>query len=176
MDFNFNFPGRYRESSFLSVEGMIVEMEPSGNGTRRADACRLFVTVEDTNGNIVNFIVTPSTYVADYTQLHEGMNCTFFYRADAPVPLIYPPQYTAAVVAPQKVGQFVSVGYFNSSLLNEDQTLKLNIDRRVEIVTVNNQIFLGNPANHYLVVMYSTTTRSIPAQTTPDKIVVLCDI
>lgn len=176
MDFNFNFPGRYRESSFLALEGMIVEMEPSGNGTRRADACRLFVTVEDINGNIVNFIISPSTYVVDYTQLREGMNCTFYYRADAPAPLIYPPQYTAAVIAPQMAGRYVSVGYFNSTLLNEDQTLKLNIDRRVRIVTTNNQIFLGNPANRYLVVIYSTTTRSIPAQTTPDKIVVLCDM
>jgi len=42
------------------------------------------------------------------------------------------------------------------------------------VVTTNNQTFMGNPGNHTLVVLYSQTTRSIPAQTTPEKIIVLC--
>ena len=42
------------------------------------------------------------------------------------------------------------------------------------VVTQNNQTYLGNPGGHTLVVLYSQTTRSIPPQTTPDKIIVLC--
>lgn len=177
MDFNFNNAmNPYNRATFYSVEGIIVNMEPARIGNRRTNGCRLFVTIENMDGNIINFIVTASTYVIDYATLQEGMQCTFYYRADAPAPLIYPPQYTAAVVDTQrKNGQFVSVGYFNASLVNENNTLRLNLDKSVKVMTTNNQIFLGNPANHNLVVFYETSTRSIPAQTTPTKITVLCN-
>ena len=53
--------------------------------------------------------------------------------------------------------------------------LQLKLNKNVKILTTNNQIYFGNPANHDLVIIFSTTTRSIPAQTTPLKIVVLCN-
>lgn len=177
MDFNFNRMNSYRRSSnFIKAEGIIVDIQPARIGNRRANGCMMFVLIEDTNGNMINFIITPATFVVDYTTLSEGMNCTFFYRADAPAPLIYPPQFNAVVVAPKMdERQFVSVGYFNTSLINEDQSLQLNMDSSVSVLTTNNQVFLGSPANHNLVVIYQTSTRSIPAQTTPVKVIVLCD-
>lgn len=178
MDINRSrFPNPFPRNTFYSIEGVIVNMEAARMGSRREDGCRLFITIENMDGNLIHFIVTPATYVIDYITLKEGMKATFYYQADVPVPLIYPPQYNAVVVAPEsKSKQFVSVGYFNSSLVNEDQTLILKLDNRVTIVTTNNQTYLGNPANHNLVVLYETTTRSIPAQTTPSKIIVLCEI
>lgn len=175
MDFNNSMMNPYRRKSFNSVEGTIVDIEPTRIGNRRANGCMIFVSVEDTDGNMVNFIMTPNTYVVDFVTLHVGMKALFFYRADAPTPLIYPPQYNAVVIAPMMPGQMVTVGYFNNSLVNEEQTLQLNMDKNVSILTTNNQVFMGSPANHNLVVVYETTTRSVPAQTTPVKIIVLCD-
>ena len=163
-----------RRTTFTSVRGTIVELTPSRAGGRRNDPCTIFATVEDMDGNIVTFVITPSTFVVDYTTLSVGMRCTFWYRTDAPVPLIYPPQYTAVVVAQERNERFVDVSFYNSSLINEEQTLRLNIDNSVDIRTTNNQFFQGNPANNELVVTYVTSTRSIPAQTTPRRIVVLC--
>ena len=175
MDFFNNRNNRMMRPTYYMVEGTIVDIEPHGRTGRGIDSCQMFVTVEDTDGNTVNFIVSPTTYVADFITLREGMEAVFYYRADMPVPLIYPPQYTAAVVVPNRSnGMFVTVGYFNSALINEEQTLQLNLNSRVEMLTTNNQRFLGNPAQHNLVVFYETSTRSIPAQTTPTKIVVLC--
>ncbi len=160
--------------SFYPVEGTVVSIDPFARGFGGSD-CQMFVTVEDNDGNTVNFVVSPSTYVVDFVSIREGMKGTFYYRTDAPVPLIYPPQYSAVVVVPEsRNGQFVTVGYFNDSLINEEQTLMLNLNSRVKVLTTNNQRFLGSPANHSLVVFYETSTRSIPAQTTPEKIVVLC--
>lgn len=42
------------------------------------------------------------------------------------------------------------------------------------IVLENGQVFTGNPANRDLIIVYGPTTRSIPAQTTPYKIIVMC--
>ena len=174
MDFGFGENGPFRRSRFGSVTGTIVDMVPAGQGGRRRDGCMIFVTMEDMEGNTVNFLLTPATYVVDFETLSAGMQCTFWYAADAPMPLIYPPQYNAVAAAREKNGRMVSVGYFDSALVNEEQTLKLNMDGSVEVRTVNNQYFQGSPANHNLVVDYASSTRSIPALTTPSKIVVLC--
>lgn len=164
-----------RRNSYGSVKGTIVDMVPTRIGNRRADGCMIFVTIEDMDGNTVNFMVTPSTYVVDFTTLRVGMLCTFWYRADAPVPLIYPPQYTASVVAEELGGRMVDVSFYNNMLLNEEQTLQLNLDGSVDLRTTNNQYFQGNPANHNLVVIYTSSTRSMPAQTTPRQVIVLCE-
>ena len=140
MDYRFSFQRPMRRSSFGSMKGTIVVLVPAGQGGRRADGCLLFATIEDTDGNTVNFFINPDTYVVDFTTLSVGMMATFWYRNDAPMPLIYPPQYTA-----------------------------------VDVRTANNQYFQARPANHNLVVIYSSSTRSIPAQTTPSTVVVLCD-
>lgn len=164
-----------RKGTFASVKGTIVDMIPTRMGNRRVNPCMIYTTIEDMDGNTVNFIISPSTYVADNETLSTGMMCTFWYRTDAPVPLIYPPQYQAVVVAQEKNGRSVDVSFYNSSLVNEEQTLQLNLDGTVDVRTTNNQYYQGSPANHNLVVYYDNTTRSIPAQTTPRKIVVLCD-
>lgn len=174
MDYNFGMPPLKR-GRFASVTGTIIDMVPTRTGNRRANGCMIFVTMEDMDGNTVNFMMTPATFVVDFETLSVGMNCTFWYAADAPVPLIYPPQYNAVAAAQVKNGRFINVGFYNTSMVNEDQTLQLNMDASVDIRTTNNQYYQGSPANHNLVVIYSSSTRSIPAQTTPAKVYVLCD-
>lgn len=172
---NQNGMNSYRRGSFGAITGTIVDMVPARMGNRRMNGCMIFTTIEDMDGNTVNFMIAPSTFVVDWETLSVGMQCTFWYKTDAPVPLIYPPQYTAAVVAQEKNGRMVDVGYYNNSMVNEGQTLQLNIDGSVDIRTTNNQYFQGNPANHNLVVIYESSTRSIPAQTTPEEVIVLCE-
>jgi len=178
MDYNLNDLNRwapFRRNRFEAVTGTIVDLVPARIGNRRGNGCMLFVTLENEDGNTVNFMMTPATFVVDFETLSVGMRCTFWYAADAPVPLIYPPQYNAVVAAQERNGRFINVGHYNMSLVNEDQTLQLNMDGSVDVRTTNNQYFQGSPANHNLVVIYDTSTRSIPAQTTPEKIYVLCD-
>lgn len=175
MDFNFNARMPFRRSRFGSVTGTIVDMVPTRIGNRRANGCMIFVTLEDTDGNTVNFVMTPSTYVVDFETLSVGMLCTFWYAADAPMPLIYPPQYNAVVAAQEINGRMIDVSFYNMSMVNDEQTLQLNMDGSVDVRTTNNQYFQGSPANHNLVVIYDNSTRSIPAQTTPRLVVVLCE-
>lgn len=40
----------------------------------------------------------------------------------------------------------------------------------------NDQSFTGNPANRNLIVIYGASTKSIPAQTIPYIVVVICQI
>lgn len=159
---------------FGSVRGTIVDMMPTRQGGRRADGCVLFVTLETEEGETVNIILSPATYVVDFETLSVGMDCTFWYLADAPMILIYPPQYNAAVAARNRNDRMIDVSRYGRELVNQERTLQLKLDGSVDIRTTNNQYFQGSPADHDLVVIYETSTRSIPAQTTPKRIVVLC--
>lgn len=161
------------KNDFESVTGTIVDIVPSRTGNRRA-GCANFMMVEDEDGNVVQFLVSNATFVVDWEPLTVGMTACFWYRANAAVPLIYPPQYQAVVAAQEKNGRMVDVSYYNASFVNQDKTLQLNVDPSVKIRTPNNQLFQGSPAKRNLAVIYSNSTRSIPAQTTPDCIVVLC--
>ena len=118
MEFGFEGKMPFRRNRFGFVTGTIVELVPTKVGNRRADGCMLFTTVEDMDGNTVNFVVTPSTYVVDFETLSIGMPCTFWYSMDAPMPLIYPPQYNAVVAAVQKNGRMINVGYYDTSFVN----------------------------------------------------------
>lgn len=99
---------------------------------------------------------------------------TGFYDANAAVPLIFPPQFRAIVMTRDTQFRNVKVDYFNSQLISSDNTLKLNISPYTQILLENGQAFTRNPANRNLIVTYGPTTMSIPAQTTPYKIIVMC--
>ncbi|AGY78195.1 hypothetical protein [Clostridium autoethanogenum] len=146
------------------------------NNREESAGCYKLISVENRLGDLVNFIVGPSTYFVDHVTVSVGDTITGFYNANAAVPLIFPPQFRAIVIARDVEYQNVKVDYFNSKLVSSDNKLKLNIGPDTEIVLENDQIFTENPANRNLIVIYGASTKSIPAQTTPYKVVVICQI
>lgn len=138
------------------------------------EGCYTLMSVDNGNGTSVNFVVSPTTYFVDNVMVVVGDRVTGYYDANAPVPLIYPPQYRALVIAKENPNQNVKVDYFNSQFESSDGQLKLNISPYTPILLTNGQAFTRNPANRNLIVIYGPTTRSIPAQTTPYEIIVWC--
>ncbi|MBU3142937.1 hypothetical protein [Clostridium sp. CF012] len=143
--------------------------------TGDAAGCYKLMSVDDGNGTLVNFVVAPTTYFVNHVMVVVGDMVTGFYDANAPVPLIFPPQYRAIVMVRNTPYQNVKVDYFNSQLTSSDNLLKLNIAPYTQIVLENGQAFNKNPANRNLIVIYGASTKSIPAQTTPYEIIVMCE-
>jgi len=135
----------------------------------------LQVGVEGEDGSLSNVVISPSTFVVDYETLRMGMQCTFWYRTDLPMVLIYPPRYRAVVAARTEENRSIDVASYDEMLRNDTGTLQLNLSRDTKIRTTNNQVYMGNPAGKDLVVIYDMSTRSIPAQTTPLEVYVLCE-
>ena len=173
MDINNTFESINQSAAYGSFTGRIVEMLPHGVNGLNSSGCSMLVTVEAEENNITNFVVNPSAYVVDFVTLEVGMECTFWYSLNAPAVLIYPPQYPAVAVAQVKDDRMVEVAYFDEELVNDKKTRKLNLEEGQTIYTTNNQKYLCGPSGKDLVVEYGFTTRSIPAQTTPMKVVVL---
>ncbi|GFZ87605.1 hypothetical protein GCM10010978_29240 [Compostibacillus humi] len=162
-------------TNFYSFHGTVTLIRGFFISPNDADAgCYKLFTLENESGQIVNFIVSPDTYFVDHETVTVGDRVTGYYDGDAPVILIYPPQYPALVMVKENSNQSVKVDYFNSQLLSSDGQLRLNISPNTRIFLTNGQLFTGNLANRDLVVVYGASTKSIPAQTTPNKIIVLC--
>jgi hypothetical protein len=158
--------------SFNGIVKMINDFRIKENDEN--EGCYKMMSVEDNHGNIVNFVVAPTTYFVDGVMVRIGDMITGFYDADAPVPLIYPPQFRAIIMALATSCYNVKVSYFNNELVSSDNMLSLNIGPFTQIVLENGQIFTRYPGNRELIVIYGPTTRSIPAQTAPYKIIIIC--
>ncbi len=155
---------------FIPVNGIVQSIRPFGTG----DACCDQIAAVRTDNGIVNLIITPETYVVNETRLRRGMQITAFYDGNAPMPLIFPPQYRALIVTRRQPQETIVIDYFDDELTATDLSLKLNIGPQTEIRTNNGQTFHCSLENRMLIVYYSATTRSIPPQTTPRLIIVLC--
>lgn len=163
-------------ATFGSFSGIVTAINNFWTGAEAPSGCYKLMSVQSMDGSIVNFVIMPTTYFVDHVMVNLGDLVTGFYDANAPVPLIYPPQYQAVVMAKALQNQNVKVDFFNSQLVSSDGTLKLNIGPFTEIIQENGQTFTGNPANKYLIVIFGTATMSIPSQTVPYRIIVLCTL
>jgi hypothetical protein len=158
--------------SFHGIVTMISDFFTNQKGEE--EGCYKLITVENGSEEIVNFVVSPATYFVDYVMVSVGDHLTGYYDGDAPALLIYPPQYEALVMVKDSPEQNVKVDYFNSRLESSDGQLRLNISPYTQIILTNAQRFSKYPGNRDLIVIYGPTTRSIPPQTTPYRIIVLC--
>ncbi len=171
----FNGERRNEAQDFAAFSGTVTRIEDFYTSQNDASAgCYKLMLLEGKDGAPVNFVISPGTYFVDHEVVEVGDEVTGFYDANAPAILIYPPQYPAIVMAKDTEYQNVTVDYFNNQLINSDGSLKLNLAPSTEIILTNDQLFNRYPGNRNLIVVYGPTTKSIPAQTTPYKIIVLC--
>ena len=161
--------------NFYSFQGTVTMISNFNTGQNGGTAgCYKFISLINDSGDVVNFVVSPSTYFVDHAIVAVGDRVTGYYNGNAPAILIYPPQYQALVMVKEDVNRSVKVDYFNSQLISSDGQLQVTISPYTPIRLTNGQPFIGNPANHDLIVIYGPATMSIPAQTTPYQIIVLC--
>lgn len=131
------------------------------------------IFVESESGEQATFIVTKDTFVLGDGDIKVGSRISGHYDANAPMIMIYPPQYSTQVVVVESSEQIVKVDKFDKDLVSLDGFLKLNVTKDIEVVQQDGTPYTGSLENKKLVVAYLTSTKSIPSQTTPKKIVVL---
>lgn len=164
-------------SFYTSFTGTVKSIEENTDGMIR-------VYLEDKDNSPAYFILTKDTYYVDDVKIQEGKEITGYYESGKPMILIYPPQYSIDIVAAAPTDNFMKADKFDANLLSSDKQLKLNISTDTEIIWENNtQIYWFKAptaeelqtvlTNRKMIVFYDFTTKSIPAQTTPNKIIIL---
>lgn len=160
-------------TNFISFQGTVTSINDLIIG-ENGEGCYKLIAVENSSGNMVNFLVLPTTYFVNHEIVTVGDSVTGYYDGNAPAPLIFPPQYQALVIVKDRPDQNVKVAYFNDQLVSTDGQLRLNLSPYTQIVLTNGQPFTRNLTNRNLIVIYGPSTKRIPAQTTPYRIIVLC--
>ena len=164
--------------SFISTEGKVTEIS-----TATEDGTHV-VTITNEQGGL-RFSVSPSSNIIDRetgesisaSELTEGMVVSVIYSELSPMGMSMPPFLGNAtvIVANADKGNYV-VGFFDNTLLNEKDQLLLNIGEDT-ILTHSGKSKIGiTPEmikDKNLLVFYTSTTRSIPAQTTPSFVMLL---
>ncbi|MGE7091565.1 stalk domain-containing protein [Lysinibacillus sp. NPDC048646] len=137
-----------------------------------------YYTIKD--GEYSNILeVTKETLVFDNTgkkvELKKGDKVVAYTFANKPQKAIYPPQLNPDVVIVEtETAGLVEVDYFFEDLTNTYDILKLNIGENTELLNIKGEkVTEKELAEKHLVVFYTVSTKSIPAQTTPSKVIIL---
>lgn len=160
-------------NALTAIYGQIVEIVKVRNEEKKNCYDSYLLTIQDSNNEIVNFVISNTTYMVDCSPLEVGANVIGYYDSTAPMPLIYPPQYRIEVLAYDLPGRMVKADFFNCFLVSDDNALQLSITNNTYIVDTNGTPYCDNISNKYMVVLYSSATKSIPAKTQPNVVIVL---
>lgn len=160
---------------FFQVGGKVVSVDVVDGRTH--------IEVEDSSGSPAILIICDETTVFPFADTVEVGEFVTGWHSSVFLAAIYPPQYNIEVLAagvPDGVN--VRVDRFHSwdngphegYMISQNDMIAFNIDENTEIVLQDGQDFSGGDLeNRNIIVIYGISTRSIPEQTTADKLIVL---
>lgn len=106
--------------------------------------------------------------------IKKGDELEVFIKSNTPVTSSLPPQASPQVLVLKSDHSFVNVDFFNADLVNQENTLKLNLSKDSLLVdSKGEKLEETDIKNRDLLVFYGPATFSIPAQTNPIKVVAL---
>ena len=115
---------------FASFSGQVVESQLEG-----------FLSVQDADGNIVNFRINPYLTYFAHGVPEVGDFVIGFYNMDLPAPMIFPPQYEAtAIVISEEAPPFFAVARFGLDHVSIDNMYRLSIGEDTEIFLQDGQL------------------------------------
>lgn len=164
------------KASYATQIGKITEIQKDDNNWRMLVGTPNDGVLFNLHGQ--EMIINAETLeVIGADELSIGMEVTVVLPKHAPMGLSLPAYCSAQVaIIVNSADRFIEVGYFNEELVNETNTLALNLQKDTTIFNTRGErkIFTEEDIKEQnAVVIYTSTTRSIPAQTTPDMVVIL---
>lgn len=168
-------------ASYISVDVTVVKTDSDVDGIIKTTTD---VNNKDDQNNTVNLKITDDTLVYDnlgnkkaLSDLTDGTKITVFTGSYEPTPLILPVQYTANIIIinGDKEGNVNADTYLadEEGYTNAANTLNIATADDTKIVDKDEKEYKGDLDKNDLIVFYGVSTKSIPAQTTPTKVVVL---
>ena len=162
---------------YLSFNGIIKEV------LDHKELPSLIVENKDNPDNVIVFHIPEQVILLDQEKqefieansFKAGQEITAYYPGNTPMALSMPPQLTPKVIVAnsKEYSGSIHVDRFNDDLVSTDGFLKIKLNSEVKIINQDGKETSEDLRNKDLVVFYGAATRSIPAQTTPDKIIVL---
>lgn len=164
---------------YMNYEGKVAEIRKNGENLsihvkEEGDEYGLIFHI----GKDVILLNDETKDFIDKEKLKEGAIITAYYGKNTPMAMSLPGQLIPGVIVVKESEEpsSIKVSGFNGELVSGENDLKLNISEDTVIVNKDGEkVEKENIKNKDLVVFYTISTKSIPAQTTPEKIVVIGD-
>ncbi|MBU8905350.1 copper amine oxidase N-terminal domain-containing protein [Desertibacillus haloalkaliphilus] len=164
-------------SIYLKNTGVISEVREDDDSTSlviegpEEDSIMIFPMTDD-----ALIFDSRTTEQVNKDELTEGQTITGYYDKDTAHIMIYPPTIAPEIVIieDEQEGSQVKVSKFDENLVSLDNQLALTINEETILVNENGAAITEEDlSGKELIVFYTIATKSIPAQTTPQKIVAL---
>lgn len=166
------------ELEYIKYTGKIVERDENQSNS---------ILVKDNEEDLMNgevYHINENVIILDgktknivnRDELKVGITVTTYTHKNTPVALSLPAQRTPDVIVinEDEDSGFIEVSKFDEELVNAENKLKLLISEDTIIVDeAGEKVEKEDLANKDLIVFYTESTRSIPAQTTAEKIIIL---
>jgi copper amine oxidase-like protein len=154
---------------YISYEGHIVDVnEQDGN---------ISIWVQDEADKENSQDGTIFHIEEDY--IKEDMEVSVFYKANTPMTMSMPPQATPNIIVIREKEKlnFIKVAKFNDKLVSMDNGLKINIEENTAMVDLDGKNLAEEDLKgETLLVFYGSSTKSLPPQTNPYKVIVLDEL
>jgi len=161
-------------AEYFSITGTIESVEEI-NST-------VHMTITDENGGPAVLVISQDTVFPFDQDYMIGDTVTAWYVTNAPMIAIWPPQYNAAVLAvnaPEgsniKVDRFTTwADHEGNYMISQDAMFAFTTDENTKITLANGDDFTnGDIEGRRIIVIYDTSTRSIPEMATANELIVL---
>lgn len=168
------------QNKYIKYQGKILKVIKGDSNT----SIQVIVDEDDEYGYIFHISEDVALWdrgteeVADREGLKEGMEVEVYYHQDTPMTMSLPAQLTPGLVVIQGEETYGStyMGEFNKDFISTDNYLHLTIGEDTLIVNEKGEeLTVEEMYKKTSIVFYGASTRSIPAQTTPSKIVVITE-
>lgn len=162
-------------TKYLKFYGEIIEINKDG------DSSTILVENPDTSSQMYLIITDEvlsynSATTEPFQDYKKGLFIEGYYDKNKPILMIYPPRIEPEIVIVhdrENIGQ-VKIGKFNDDLISVDNQLKIFLDDKTILLNEKgDKIEETELYNKELIVFYTFSTKSIPAHTTPSKIIAL---
>lgn len=163
------------EYNYISVSGKVTSIVENTK----------YVTLTITKGEgIANVNISPDTFIIDtksmqkiaVVDIKKDADIEIYFKDNTFMTMIYPPTYQPDIVVVKNSDTNVSVARFKN-LVDVNNTLKLNLSDKTPIVNQKGEkVSSTDLENKNLIVFYTVTTKSLPPQTSPLKVIVIDDV
>jgi len=171
------------QNLFAHVSGTVTDIFELG------DTLVTNVVLETEEGRTYHFILSESTAlikdgeIVGLNEIAEGQTITAHYDNTMMIPAIYPARINASALVVSSnenqgsvhVDAFTKSEAFDGQLVSADGSLRFEVTEDTVVVDVNNEAYTGSLENKNLAVVFTASTRSIPAMAMNPKVVVLGD-
>lgn len=162
-----------KHAAYITISGKITGVEEETFLAQTESGEEIII-----NKNALQLTITNE---GEMTELQKGDNVTLYVREDTPMVLSLPAQYSPTVIVKATeaastvmVDNFVKSGEDEFGMyINQGGNLAISVAEETEIIKLSREYFDGNLDGRDLIVIYDMVLYSLPAQTTPKKVIVL---